>query len=131
MSVRCITNDTKSLRTSMVVVIFDKSENDNISQMTAELCILTAHIIVSRRCTVEADIRNDSWIVHFDSRWYFAELKCPRHWDHLLCWPEANAGERLSIPCKASKAFVELVIQTRPKTDTQLIPGIFLQNNYK
>jgi hypothetical protein len=37
---------------------------------------------------------NDSISVHFYSarNGLLSELRCPRHWDHLLCWPETNPG---------------------------------------
>ncbi|TRY63693.1 hypothetical protein TCAL_00396 [Tigriopus californicus] len=48
---------------------------------------------------------------------------CPRHWDHLLCWPLGKSNATLGIPCNASRSFVEIVLSSRPTIHTEDIPG--------
>eukprot|EP00094_Tigriopus_californicus_P000406 TCALIF_00395-PA protein Name:"Protein of unknown function" AED:0.31 eAED:0.31 QI:0/0.5/0.33/0.66/0.5/1/3/0/111 len=49
---------------------------------------------------------------------------CPRHWDHLLCWPLGKSNATLGIPCNASRSFVEIVLSSRPTIHTEDIPGM-------
>lgn len=55
------------------------------------------------------------------------EPHCPRHWDHLLCWPQTPSNRTVAIPCQASKAFVKIVLSSRPTIERHLIPGLAYQ----